>query len=284
MGKTVRLVGLTAVALWLAVTMVGRAQSSQGEWPAFAADKASTRYSALDQINKNNIKNLRIVWRQSAIPPEMRKEGTSASPPVNYEHTPLMVGGLVYMGTGLGTIAALDPVTGKVVWSDTSGQGEPAAPSRGVAYWSDGRDQRIFAVVGQYLVAVNAKSGKRYSDFGEGGRVDLAKGYRRVTTGGFRWSSPPVIVRDVIVVGGLPGGASDIVNDEQLAKMEAPPGDVRGFDVRTGKLLWTFHTVPAIREFGYDSWLNESASYSGNTGIWGKSKRRRRTWVHLSAN
>src|SRR5262245_20459064 len=133
MGKTVRLVGFTAVALWLAVAMVGRAQPSKGEWPAFAADKASTRYSALDQINKNNVKELRIAWRQSAIPPEMRKEGTSANLPVNYEHTPLMVGGFVYMSTGLGTIAALDSVTGKVVWSGTSGRGEAPARSRGCA-------------------------------------------------------------------------------------------------------------------------------------------------------
>src|SRR5262249_46525265 len=142
------------------------------------------------------------------------------------------------------------------------------AANRGLTYWANGNDRRIFALVGPYLVALNAKTGKRIREFGTEGRVDLVKGYRRPTDG-FRWGSPPVVVRDVIVVGGLPGGAIDIVNDEQPARQEAPPGDVRGYDVRTGRLLWTFHTVPAIGEFGYETWLKESASFSGNTGIWG---------------
>jgi glucose dehydrogenase len=268
MGRKSRLGGLAAVVGLVAVTMIGEAQVGQGEWPAYGADKASTKYSPLDQINKDNVKNLRIVWRQSATPLEVRKQGTSGPVPVNYPHTPLMVGGLLYMSTGLGTVAALDPTTGKVVWFDAPAQGEPSSPNRGLAYWSDAKDQRVVTVVGQYLVALNAKTGKRYSGFGNDGRVDLARGHRR-STEGFRWNSPPLVVRDVIVVGGLPGGAIDIVNDQQPARMEAPPGDVRGYDVRTGKLLWTFHTVPAIGEVGYESWLKESASYSGNTGVWG---------------
>jgi quinoprotein glucose dehydrogenase len=268
MGSTVRRGGLAAVVVLLAVTLIGQAQVGQREWPAYAADKASTRYSPLEQINKDNVKNLRIVWRQSATPLEMRSPGTSAPVPINYPHTPLMVGGLLYMSTGFGTVAALDPTTGKVVWFDPPAHGEPGSANRGLAYWTDTNDQRIIALVGPYLVAVNAKTGKRYSAFGDGGRVDLAKGIRR-STGGFRWNSPPLVVRDVIVVGGLPGDAIDIVNDEQPARMEAPPADVRGYDVRTGKLLWTFHTVPAIGEFGYETWLKESASYTGNTGVWG---------------
>jgi quinoprotein glucose dehydrogenase len=257
-----------ALGVLLAATITGRAQTGKGEWPVYGADKASTKYSPLDQINKDNVKNLRLVWRQPAMPLEMRKQGPQFPAPVNYVNTPLMVGGLLYMATGFGTVAALNPATGQVVWFDPPVQGEFSAPNRGLAYWAGGNDQRVIALVGRYLVAVNAKTGKRSSDFGEGGRVDLAKGYRRPTDG-FRWNSPPLVVRDVIVVGGLPGGAFDIVNDEQPARQEAPPGDVRGYDVRTGKLLWTFHTVPALGEFGYDTWLKESASYSGNTGIWG---------------
>ena len=268
MGRTVRLGGLAALVGLLAATMIGEAQVGKGEWPAYSADKASTKYSPLDQINKDNVRDLRIVWRQSATPLEVRRPGTPAQGPINYPHTPLMVGGLLYMSTGLGTIAALDPATGKVVWFNPPVQGEPGSASRGLAYWTDSKDQRVIAVVGQYLVEVNARTGQRYSGFGDRGRVDLAKGYRRPTDG-FRWGSAPVVVGDVIVVGGLPGGAIDIVNDEQPARREAPPGDVRGYDARTGRLLWTFHTVPAIGEFGYDTWLNESASYSGNTGIWG---------------
>ena len=111
---------------------------------------------------------------------------------------PLMVGGLLYMSTGFGTVAALNPATGSVVWFDPPAEGEVGAPNRGLAYWSAGNDQRIISLVGRYLVAVNAKTGKRYSDFGEGGRVDLVKGYRRPADG-FRWNSPPLVVRDVIV-------------------------------------------------------------------------------------
>ena len=244
------------VIVWWGVP--GRAQVAQGEWRAYAADKASTKYSPLDQINKDTVKNVRIAWRQSATPPEVRRQGRDASIPVNYPHTPLMAGGLLYMNTGYGTVAALDPATGKVVWSDLPPDpDERGTPNRGLAYWADGADQRVVTIVGRYLVALNAKTGARYQGFGEGGRVDLAQGMRR-STGGFRWGSPPLVVRDVVIVGGFAGASIDVVNDEQPAMREMPPGDVRGFDVRTGKLLWTFHTVPEPGEAGAETWLQES--------------------------
>src|SRR5437870_1349991 len=127
MSGNIRRGALAAAIGLLAVTMIGEAQVGQREWPAYAGDKASTKYSPLDQINKDNVKNLRIVWRQSATPMEMRKPGTAAPVPVNYPHTPLMVGGLLYISTGLGTVAALDPTTGKVAWFDAPLEGEPSA-------------------------------------------------------------------------------------------------------------------------------------------------------------
>ena len=102
MGGKVPRGGIAAVIGVLAVTMIGEAQNGQREWPAYAADKASTKYSPLDQINKDNVKSLQIAWRQSATPLEMRKQGANAPVPVNYPHTPLMVGGLLYMSTGSG--------------------------------------------------------------------------------------------------------------------------------------------------------------------------------------
>jgi quinoprotein glucose dehydrogenase len=260
--------GAAGAVIALALSaMVGIADTSKGEWPVYGGDKASTKYSPLDQINRGNVKNLQVVWRQSAVPMEMR-QGTTAPIPGNYEHTPLMVGGLLYMSTGYGNVAALDPATGKVVWFDPPVKGERTGPNRGLTHWTDGKESRVLALVGQYLVALDSKTGKRIAGFGDGGRVDLSKGYRRPTDS-FRWNSPPLVVRDVIVMGGLPGGAIDVVNDQQLALREMPPGDVRGYDVRTGKLLWTFHTVPDFGELGHDTWLKESAAYSGNTGIWG---------------
>ena len=278
MIRTGQLIGLVVA---LVVSMMPRgAANTHGEWPAYAADKASTKYSPLDQITRDNVKHLRIAWRQSATPIEVRQGRTNAPVPVNYEHTPLMVGGLLYMSTGYGTVAALDPTTGKVVWFDAllertaqfGGEGQQqsgrGSAKRGVTYWTDGQDARIIAITGQSLVALNAKTGKRYADFGVGGMVDLTKGYDRPADG-FRWGSPPVVVRDVIVVGGLGGPVGDAYDEFVLARKEGSPGDVRGYDVRTGKLLWTFHTIPRVNEFGHNTWLYESSQYSGDANVCG---------------
>ena len=270
-----RKMGLAAVvALGIAIaTMAGRAADKNRDWPAYAGDKASTKYSPLDQIDKDSIKNLTIAWRRSGMPEELREMYPNTSAPANYQHTPLMVDGLLYMSTAVGAVTALDPATGKTVWFDMlpprpDGQG-PArgGPTRGIAYWTDGRDSRILANVGTNLVAVNAKTGKRYADFGENGQVDLLKGFERPITG-WRWSSGPMVVKDVIVIGGVPAPATDILNERAKAPKEMPPDDVRGYDVRTGKLLWTFHVVPRKGEFGNDTWLNDSWTYSGNSGTW----------------
>jgi quinoprotein glucose dehydrogenase len=270
-----RKMGLVAVvALGVAIaTMAGRAADKNRDWPAYAGDKGSTKYSPLDQIDKDNIKNLKIAWRRSGMPEELRETYPNTQAPANYQHTPLMVDGVLYMSTAVGAITALDPATGKTIWFDTlpprpDGQG-PArgGPTRGIAYWTDGRDSRILANVGTNLVAVNAKTGKRYADFGENGQVDLLKGFERPITG-WRWSSGPLVVKDVIVIGGVPAPATDILNERAKAPKEMPPDDVRGYDVRTGKLLWTFHVVPRKGEFGNETWLNDSWTYSGNSGTW----------------
>jgi quinoprotein glucose dehydrogenase len=265
---------VAVVALGIAIaTLAGRAADRNRDWPAYAGDKASTKYSPLDQIDKDSIKNLKIAWRRSGMPEELRETYPNTQAPANYQHTPLMIDGLLYMSTAVGAVTALDPATGKTVWFDMlpqrpDGQG-PArgGPTRGIAYWTDGRDARILANVGTNLVAVNAKTGKRYADFGENGQVDLLKGFERPITG-WRWSSGPMVVKDVIVIGGVPAPATDILNERAKAPKEMPPDDVRGYDVRTGKLLWTFHVVPRKGEFGNETWLNDSWTYSGNSGTW----------------
>ena len=271
MRRIVQLVGIVGVAVAIA-SIAGGAADEGGEWRAYGGTKASTKYSPLDQINQDTVRNLRIAWRQSALPAEVRRSRPDARVPVpkNYQHTPLMVGGVLYMSSGDGSVAALDPATGKVVWFDEGPRPDGAVASRGVAYWTDGTDARIITLMGRSLVALNAKTGKRYPGFGLAGAVDLGKGYERPgTTEGFKWGGPPLVVRDVIVIGGMPPDASDILNDTQLATREAPPGDIRGYDVRTGKQLWTFHVVPHAGEFGNDTWLESSWEYSGNSGVWG---------------
>jgi quinoprotein glucose dehydrogenase len=264
------LVAAVALTLW---TVGGRAADGNVDWPAYAGDKASTKYSPLDQISRRNIANLKVAWRRSGSIEELRAAFPGAQAPANFQHTPLVVDGLLYMSTAVGAVAALDPATGKTIWTDTlpprpDGQ-SPArgGVTRGVAYWTDGKDARIIANVGTNLVALNAKTGKRYPDFGENGQVDLSKGFDRPTTG-WRWSSGPLVVRGVIVVGGVPAPATDILNEKVKAPKEMPPDDVRGYDVRTGKHLWTFHVVPRAGEFGNETWLNDSWTYSGNSGVW----------------
>ena len=266
-----------ALALTAHTLPVG-AQARPGEWRAYGADAASTKYSPLDQITKDNVADLRIVWRQSTIPDALR-QGNTMRAPVASQNTPLMVGGLLYIISGLGTVAALDATTGDVVWFDDPSPPEGQSPgrgtaTRGVAYWTDrpeGSDERIIAVVGSSLVALNAQTGRRYSDFGSGGGVDLSQGYDDRTVESFTWRSAPLVVNDVIVVGSY---GRDYLNALQPATKEAPPGDVRGFDVRTGKQLWTFHTIPRDGEVGNDTWEtspNEdraSWEYTGHTNMW----------------
>jgi quinoprotein glucose dehydrogenase len=264
------LVVAAVVAAW---SIAGRAADKNHDWPAYAGDKGSTKYSPLDQINKDTVKNLKIAWQRSGMPEELRDLFPNTQAPANFQHTPLVVDGLMYMSSAVGAVTALDPITGKTVWFDAlppraDGQGlSRGASTRGIAYWTDGRDARILANVGTNLVAVNAKTGKRYADFGENGQVDLLKGFERPITG-WRWSSGPLVVKDVIVIAGVPAPATDILNERAKAPKEMPPDDVRGYDVRTGKLLWTFHVVPRKGEFGNETWLNDSWTYSGNSGSW----------------
>jgi len=262
---------------WTGLTIGGRAagkDSKNHDWPAYSGDKAGTKYSSLDQINKDTVKNVRIAWRQSAVPAELKAMFPDAQGPTNWQNTPIMADGLLYMSSGVGVVVALDAETGKVVWFDTPPheEGKPparAGSTRGVAYWGNGSDSRIFAMQGANLIALNAKTGKRYPDWGTSGQIDLTKvGYDRGGVTGYRNSSGPIVVRDVVVVGGVPAPATDYLNERVKATKEAPPDDIRGFDAKTGKHLWTFHVVPRPGEVGEDTWLNGSAAYSGNSGVW----------------
>jgi len=244
-----------------------------GEWPAYGADKAGTKYSPLEQINRDTIGNLRIAWRRSGMPEELQADFPNVGGPRNFQHTPLMVDGLLYMSSVVGAVVALNPTTGETVWYDhLPPRPDGSGPTRGgstrsLAYWTDGSDARIVTNVGSSLVALNAKTGERYPDFGDGGQVDLTQGFERPVTG-WRWSSGPIVVRDVIVVAGVPAPATDVLSEGQLAPKEMPPDDVRGYDIRTGAHLWTFHVVPRAGEPGNDTWLQDSWTYSGNSGAW----------------
>ena len=251
--------------------LLAQVRDHLGEWPAYASDKASSKYSPLDQINKENVARLQIAWRQSSIPDEAR-HGSTIPAPARSQNTPLMVDGLLYISTGLGSIAALDATTGAVVWSADPQRGPGAEgprgnTTRGVAYWHD----RVIAVVGPFLTAFEAKTGERVPAFGDAGVVDLRRGYDDRVVDSYTWRSAPLVVNEVIVVGSF---NTDFLAAVQPATKQGPPGDVRGYDVRTGEQLWIFHTIPREGEFGNETWEtnpNEdraSWEYSGHTNMW----------------
>ncbi len=270
---------MTRIAPLFLMTLVSLASSPVaaaqiGEWRAYSADAAGTKYTPLDQITADNAGDLRVVWRQSTIPDAIR-QGSTVRAPALVQNTPLMADGRLYVSTALGTVAALDATTGEVVWFDPLPEGvtRRGSATRGVAYWRgpDGDDARIIAVVGSTLVALNARTGARYPDFGVEGEVDLTQGYDTRPVTGFGWRSAPLVVNDVVIVG---SAITDVTNGEMLARKEMPPGDVRGFDVRTGEQLWIFHTVPQEGEVGNETWLTRldeqqaSWEYTGNTNMW----------------
>src|SRR5215469_2244387 len=242
-----------------------------GEWRVNGGDTGSTRYSPLEQINAENVKNLQIVWRWKA-------QNMGPRPQAAWEVTPLMVGGRLYFTAGTGrTLVAADAATGETLWlyrgDDTADRGAVRANNRGVSYWTDGHGEEriLFVTPGYQLVALDAKTGIPVPGFGKDAHVDLWQGLDRpvVEKGTIGATSPPVIIRDVVVVGAaLKVGVA-------LPKKENVPGYIRGYDVRTGKLLWTFHTVPQAGEAGTETWLKDPASgvdswkFTGNTGAWG---------------
>jgi quinoprotein glucose dehydrogenase len=241
---------------------------AQQDWPTYGGNLASQRYSTLDQINKDNFKDLRIAWR---LPTDF----LGPRPDTLYSATPLYVNGVLYATAGRRRAAiALDPATGEMIWmhSEREGaRGDSAArqgAGRGLSYWSntDGSDRRILYVTPGYrLIALDAKTGHPIPSFGEGGVVDLKKSFDQEidpVDSNIGLNATPLVVGDVVVVGAAhrPAGNPESTWDVR--------GYVRGFDVRTGKRLWIFHTIPTRGEFGYDTWADDSADRNGNTGVW----------------
>ena len=254
---------LAVLAIVAALPLAAQSGTTKGEWRFYAGDAGSTRYAPLDQVNKETVRDLRIAWR-------WKTENFGPRPEFNYEATPLMVGGVLYTTAGWRRdVTAIDAATGETLWmwrydEGQRGQLAPRANSgRGVAYWSDGTDARIVYITpGYHLVALNAKTGRPVPGFGTDGIVDLYEQLDRPVPkdGLIGSSSPPIIVKDVIVVGAAQQAFSPT--------KENVPGFVRGYDVRTGKRAWIFHTIPQAGEFGNDTWEGDSWTYTGNTAVW----------------
>jgi quinoprotein glucose dehydrogenase len=242
-------------------------QFGQGEWPSYGADTANSKYAPLDQIHKDNVKELQIAWRWGSVENAILKDHPELWTMVN-EATPLMIDGHLYTSTSLSQVAAIDARTGQTLWVYDPGSYKQGSPPgfgfvhRGVAYWADGETQRIFIGTGDaQLIALDAKTGQPVPEFGANGHIDLTQGLGRLVDRTlYGVSSPPVICRNVVVVG------SSIRDYPRVKAM--PPGDIRGFDVRTGQQRWIFHAVPQGEEPGVDTWENDSWKHTGNTNVW----------------
>jgi quinoprotein glucose dehydrogenase len=244
------------------------AKPKGAEWTTYGGDLASTRYSPLDQINAENFGKLEIAWRFKA-------DALGPRPEFNYEGTPLMVDGVVYATAGTRrAVVALDAATGEMLWmhSENEGKRGEAAPrqlsGRGLSYWPGSGGERpriVYVTPGYQMIALDAKTGVRASGFGRNGIVDLKEEDDQpidLEKGEMGLHATPIIAKDVIVVGAahLPGGAPKSRIHEK--------GFVRGYDAKTGKRLWIFHTIPLAGEFGNDTWERDSWSYTGNAGVW----------------
>jgi glucose dehydrogenase len=221
------------------------ATSTSLDWPVYGGQAAGDHYSSLSQINRKNVRELQVAWKFDA-----GEEG-------GLETSPIVVGRVLYAYTATQKVVALDAASGKLIWKFDSGL-VGKNPVRGLSYWTDGKEGRIFAAVTNFLYALDAQTGKPIPAFGEDGRIDLRKDLR----GDYQLlsialTSPGIVYKDVIIVGGR--------NPETHP---SPPGDVRAFDVRTGALRWRFHTIPHPGEFGYETWPKDAWQEAGAANNW----------------
>ncbi len=247
--------------------VVRKAGAGTVNWPTYNADLAGSRYLPLDQINAANFKDMEIAWR-------FKTDIFGSRPEYKLEGTPLAVDGILYATAGTRrAVVALNAVTGELLWSFSLHEGKRSAESpralsgRGLSYWSDGTKRRIlYTTIGYRLVSLDADTGQPDPEFGENGIVDLKKDWDQqidnLETGEAGAHSAPAISGNTIIIGAAFREGFTPVNHNNTK------GYVRAFDVRTGKRLWTFHTIPKPGEFGYDTWLNNSADVTGNAGVW----------------
>jgi len=237
------------------------------EWPYAGGDQGSIKYSTLTQINQKNVSQLKLAWQWKTGEQPIKEFETR---PGMFEATPIMVGGTLYTSTSYNKVVALDPATGQVRWSyDPKAYEEGQVPNgtgfvhRGVAVWRDSASKKLRVLMNSrwHLIELDAETGKPVSNFGDNGSVNLLTGLPwEVNPKHYTNTSPVVVYKDLVIVG---NGVAD-----RLIYKKDPPGDVRAYHARTGKLVWTFHTVPHDGEFGSETWEGGSNNYTGHTNVW----------------
>jgi quinoprotein glucose dehydrogenase len=268
LARTFLLTTLLTALLWTTSTTRAQVGATKGEWRTYGGDLGHTRYSPLALINAQNFNKLEVAWR-------FKTDNLGPRPETQLESTPLMINGVLYSTGGTRrAVFALDAGTGELLWTHSEREGPrgTAAPrqlsGRGLAYWASGDDQRILYVTPGYrLVALDAKTGQPVRSFGDNGIVDLKLNDDQdidALSGEIGLHATPIVANDVVIVGAAHKTGANPPSRKNVK------GYVRGFDVRTGKRLWIFHTIPTGNEFGNDTWENGSNEYTGNAGVWGQ--------------
>jgi quinoprotein glucose dehydrogenase len=259
---------LALAAVVPALPALAQSGAKDGEWRSWGGDSGNTRYSPLDQIDATNFSKLEVAWR-------FKTDSLGPYPEYQYQSTPLMIHRRIYSTAGSRRdVVCLDAATGEMIWmhSENEGARADAAPrrlsGRGLAYWTDGKEERIlYVTVGYRLIALDAKTGIPVPGFGKAGVVDLKLDDDQeidLNAGDIGLHATPMVAKNVVIIGAAHSDGS------APPSMRHTKGYVRGFDVRTGKRLWIFHTIPKPGEFGLDTWLNDSWAYTGNAGVWGQ--------------
>ena len=253
-------------AILACAPLLAQTNAEDGEWLYYGGSLGSTRYSPLDVIDRENVAELEVAWRWNG-------NNLGPRPDYNFRATPIMMGGTLYTTAGSRRAAvAIDPATGETLWTYRFDEGERgnSAPrktsGRGVSYWTDGEEERIFFLTPSYfMVALDAKTGRPFPNFGLDGIVDLKDGLEREidkVKDAVGSSTPGIIVGDTIIVGNaFPSGGAPPTK-------EMPVGHIRGYDVRTGERKWIFHTIPQPGELGHDTWEDDGWKFTGNVGVW----------------
>jgi len=245
---------VVCMAVGIAASSVGRSQTSptiehttseQLDWPVYGGAPENTHYSVLAQINRRNVKQLQVAWTFDTA----ESGGLQTSP--------IIVGDVLYAYSPSQKVIALNAATGKLLWKFDPGV-HGWQPARGLAFWSDGKEKRILAGIMNSVYALDADTGKPLSSFGENGRIDLRKDLGRdPETQSIALTSPGTVYKDLLIVGG-----------REPETLPGPPGDIRAYNIRTGKLAWSFHTIPHPGEFGYETWSKDSWTVNGGANSW----------------